>query len=44
MKNYRTFNEVEESYFRDHPEEIDDYVNLIFEENFQCLRLEILST
>ena len=32
MKNYRTFNEVEESYFRDHPEEIDDYVNLIFEE------------
>jgi probable addiction module antidote protein len=32
MKNYRTFNEVEESYFRDHPEEIDDYINLIFEE------------
>jgi len=31
MKNYRTFNEVEESYFRDHPEEIDDYINLIFE-------------
>ena len=32
MKNYRTFNQVEESYFRDHPEEIDDYINLIFEE------------
>ena len=32
MKNYRTFNEVEESYFRDHPEEVDDYINLIFEE------------
>ncbi len=32
MKNYRTFNEVEELYFRDHPEEIDDYINLIFEE------------
>ncbi len=31
MKNYRTFNQVEESYFRDHPEEIDDYINLIFE-------------
>jgi len=32
MKNYRTFNEVEESYFKDHPDEIDDYINLIFEE------------
>ncbi len=31
MKNYRTFNQVEESYFRDHPEEIDDFINLIFE-------------
>jgi len=30
MKNYRTFNAVEESYFRDHPEEIDDYIKLIF--------------
>ena len=32
MKNYRTFNEVEETYFRDRPDEIDDYINLIFEE------------
>ncbi len=32
MKNYRTFNEVEETYFKDHPDEIDDYINLIFEE------------
>ncbi|NTV45180.1 MAG: putative addiction module antidote protein [Chlorobiales bacterium] len=32
MKYFRTFNEVEESYFRDHQEEIDDYINLIFEE------------
>lgn len=32
MKNYRKFDEFEESYFRDHPEEIDDYINLIFEE------------
>ena len=31
MQNYRTFNQVEESYFRDHPDEIDDYINLIFE-------------
>lgn len=32
MKNYRTFNQVEETYFKDHPDEIDDYINLIFEE------------
>ena len=32
MKKYRSFADVEESYFRDHPEEMDDYVKLIFEE------------
>ena len=32
MKKYREFAEVEESYFRDHPGEIDEYINLIFEE------------
>lgn len=32
MAKYRSFSEVEESYFRDHPEEMDDYINLIFEE------------
>lgn len=32
MKNYRTFTEVEESYFRDHPEEMDDYIAILFEE------------
>ena len=32
MKKYRTFNQLEESYFRDHPEEMDDYIKLIFEE------------
>ena len=32
MKNYRSFSDVEESYFRDHPEEMDEYVKLIFEE------------
>jgi probable addiction module antidote protein len=32
MRNYRTFTDVEESYFREHPKEIDDYINIIFEE------------
>ena len=32
MGKYRAFTDVEESYFRDHPEEMDDYVKLIFEE------------
>lgn len=32
MEKYRSFTDVEESYFRDHPEEMDDYINLIFEE------------
>jgi probable addiction module antidote protein len=32
MKKYRTFTDVEESYFGDHPEEIGDYIAIIFEE------------
>ena len=32
MKKYRDFTDVEESYFRDHPQEIDSYIALIFEE------------
>jgi probable addiction module antidote protein len=32
MRNYRTFTDVEESYFREHPEEIDDYIDILFEE------------
>jgi probable addiction module antidote protein len=32
MRNYRTFADVEESYFREHPEEIDDYIEILFEE------------
>jgi probable addiction module antidote protein len=32
MRTYRTFGEVEEEYLRDHPEEIDDYITIIFEE------------
>jgi probable addiction module antidote protein len=29
---YRTFREVEEEYLRNHPEEIDDYVTVLFDE------------
>ena len=32
MKNYRSFSDVEESYFHDHPEEMDEYMVLMFEE------------
>jgi probable addiction module antidote protein len=32
MRNFRTLVDIEESYFRDHPEEIDDYLTMIFEE------------
>lgn len=32
MRNYRTFNDVEESYLREHLEEIDDYITILFEE------------
>ena len=32
MRTYRKFSEVEADYFRDHPEEIDSYISLIFEE------------
>lgn len=32
MRNFRTFREVEEDYFRAHPEEIDSYLTLIFDE------------
>jgi len=32
MRSYRTFTDLEESYFRDHPEEIDDYLDILFEE------------
>ena len=32
MRKHRTFGEIEEEYFRNHPEEIDDYLTIIFEE------------
>ncbi len=30
MRNLRTLDDLEEDYFRDHPEEIDDYLSEIF--------------
>jgi probable addiction module antidote protein len=32
MPKYRTLDQLEEDYFRDHPEEIDPYLSEIFEE------------
>jgi probable addiction module antidote protein len=32
MRNYRTIGEVEEEYLRNHPEEIDDYLTVLFDE------------
>jgi probable addiction module antidote protein len=35
MRNYRTIGDVTEEYLRNHPEEVDDYVSIIFEEYAQ---------
>jgi probable addiction module antidote protein len=35
MSNYRTIGEVEEEYLRNHPEEIDDYITILFDEYAQ---------
>ena len=35
MTELRSFREIEEEYFRTHPEEIDSYLTLIFEEYAQ---------
>jgi DNA-binding phage protein len=32
IKKYRTINEIEEEYLRNHPDEIDDYINILFDE------------
>ncbi len=32
MRHYRTLPEIEEGYLREHTEEIDDYLTIIFEE------------
>ena len=33
MRSFRTFTDVEESYLREHPEEIDSYIATLFEEH-----------
>lgn len=33
MSRYRTIGEVEDQYFRDHPEEAADYLSILFAEN-----------
>jgi probable addiction module antidote protein len=35
MRNYRTIDDVTEEYLRNHPEEVDDYINELFEEYAQ---------
>ena len=32
MGKYRTFEQVEEEYYREHPEEIDSFLTVTFEE------------
>jgi DNA-binding phage protein len=32
MRNLRTIQEIEEEYLRNHPDEVDDYIALLFEE------------
>ena len=35
MRNYRTFGDLEEGYLRDHPEEVGDYLAILFDEDAQ---------
>lgn len=35
MKDYRNIDDITEEYFRDHPEEIDNYITELFEEYAQ---------
>ena len=35
MRRYRSLHEVTESYYRDHPEEIDEFLQITFEEYAQ---------
>lgn len=32
MRTFKTFDAMKEEYFRNHPEEIDDFITIIFEE------------
>ena len=35
MRKHRTFGDLEEGYLRDHPEEVDDYITILFDEYAQ---------
>lgn len=35
MRNYRSISDITEEYLRDHPDEIDDYISILFEEYAQ---------
>ncbi len=35
MNNYRTIREVEEEYLRNHPEELDEYLTVLFDDYAQ---------
>jgi probable addiction module antidote protein len=35
MRNYRTLSEITEEYLRNHPEEVDSFVSVLFEEYAQ---------
>ena len=39
MRNYRNFSALEEGYLRDHPEEVDDYMTILFEEYAELEKL-----
>jgi probable addiction module antidote protein len=32
MRKFRTLDEIEEQYLREHPDEIEDYITIVFEE------------
>lgn len=32
MRKYRSFSHIEEDYLRDHPDEIEDYIGVLFDE------------
>ena len=32
MRNFRTLDELEETYLREHPDEVDEYVTILFDE------------
>jgi DNA-binding phage protein len=42
MKTYRTLNQLEEQYLLDHPDELDDYITVIFEEYAQTDDIDTL--